>query len=298
MQQSDLPATPRRFGFLRTRRGKVITTAAVFAALVGGGLVVAPFASADEIGQAPSAQNITGAGNFRTTETRISGQSGFGGGFVYTPNATGRFPVISVSPGFTARWSSIDWMGPRLASWGFVVVGIETNSTTDQPASRGRQLLAALDWAVNDAPSAVRAKVDGSRRGVAGHSMGGGGTLEALKADTTGTVRAGVPVAPWDLDKTWDDVSEAVMIVGGQRDAIAPVSTHSNRFFNTLAGPKALVEIAGGSHFFPQQRNEPTTSRAMVSWFKSRLSDDGRFDEFTCGFNAAAGASRFQSNQC
>ena len=50
-------------------------------------------------------------------------------------------------------------------TWGFVVVGIETNTIYDQPASRGNQLLAALNWAVNSSPTAVRSHVDGSRRG-------------------------------------------------------------------------------------------------------------------------------------
>ena len=76
--------------------------------------------------------------------------AGFGGGIAYYPTATGTYPVISMSPGFTASWSSISWLGPRLASWGFVVVGIETNSRFDQPdqprhpahrrAQLGRQL--------------------------------------------------------------------------------------------------------------------------------------------------------------
>ncbi|MFC7479851.1 alpha/beta hydrolase family protein [Luedemannella flava] len=213
------------------------------------------------------------------------------------PDDRGHVPVVAISPGFTARWSSLSWLGPRLASWGFVVVGIETNSIYDQPASRGSQLLAALNWAVSSsAPSAVRSRADTNRRGVAGHSMGGGGTLEALKADTTGRVKAGVPIAPWNSDKTWYEVTEPVAIVGGESDTIAPVSTHSVPFYNTVQGPKAYVELNGSSHFFPQTSNA-TLSRVIVSWFKRYLEQDTRFAPFTCGFSGTA-ISDFRSNAC
>lgn len=276
----------------------ILLRLAVILTLMGGGVAaVATPALADEIGQAPTAANITGNGSFATTSASISSLvTGFGGGQVYYPTATGTYPVIAISPGFTATWSSLSWIGPRLSSWGFVVVGIETNSIYDQPGSRGNQLLAALNWAVNSSPTAVRSRVDGSRRGVAGHSMGGGGTLEALAADTTGLVKAGVPLAPWDSDKTWNNVSEPVLIVGGQSDTVAPVASHSVPFYNSLAGPKTYVELTGASHFFPQTTNA-TTSRALVSWFKRWLNQDSRFTPYTCGFSGAA-VSSFRSNAC
>jgi hypothetical protein len=289
-------AEPRRFSFLRTRTGRMLTTAAMTLALAGGGLAVAGPASADEIGQNPTSSNITGNGSFSTSSSSISSLvSGFGGGTAYYPTASGTYPVVAVSPGFTARWSSISWIGPRLASWGFVVVGIETNSLYDQPSSRGSQLIAALNWAVSSsAPSAVRSRADGSRRGVAGHSMGGGGTLEALSASNN--IQAGVPIAPWNSDKTWTEVTEAVMIVGGESDSIASVSTHSIPFYNSVRGPKGYVELNNASHFFPQTTNA-TLSRALVSWFKRFLNNDQRFVPFTCGFSGTA-VSDFRTNAC
>ncbi len=282
----------------RHRVVRLLATASALAALAAGVTIgTASPALADEIGQAPTSSNITGNGSFSVASVSISSLvTGFGGGVAYYPTATGTYPVIAASPGFTARWSSISWIGPRLASWGFVVVGIETNSTLDQPASRGNQLLAALNWAVNSSPTAVRSRVDGSRRGVAGHSMGGGGTLEALSADTSGLEKAGVPLAPWNTDKTWGQVTEPVMIVGGQSDTVAPVSSHSIPFYNSLAGPKGYVELRGASHFFPQSA-DPTTSRALVSWFKRWLNNDTRFTPVTCGFSGTA-VSDFRSNAC
>lgn len=294
--QEAVPSTARR-SFLRTRPAKLITTLAASAALFAGAIAVAPAAFAAEQGQAPTAANITGNGSFSTSSSSISSTvAGFGGGVAYYPNTAGQYPVVAISPGYTAAWSSISWIGPRLASWGFVVIGIETNSRFDQPSSRGSQLLAALNWAVNSSPTAVRSKIDPSNRGVAGHSMGGGGTLEALEEDTSGLVKAGVPLAPWNTDKTWNTVREPVLIVGGESDTVAPVSSHSIPFYNSLAGPKTYVELNGASHFFPQSTNA-TTSRALVSWFKRYLSNDTRFTPFTCGFSGTA-VSDFRSNAC
>jgi predicted dienelactone hydrolase len=297
MHETQLTEGRSRMALLRRRSVKLIATGAMSIGLAAGVIAVALPASADEIGQAPTAANITGNGSFAVNQVSISSfVSGFGGGIAYYPTATGRYPVIAMSPGYTAAWSSISWLGPRVASWGFVVVGIETNSRFDFPTSRGTQLIAALNWAVNSSPSAVRDRVDGTRRGVAGHSMGGGGTLSALSQDTSGVIKAGVPLAPWNSDKTWGEVSEPVLIVGGEADTVAPVDQHSIPFYNSLSGRKTYVELNGASHFFPQTDNA-TTSRAMVSWFKRWLNSDARFTPFTCGFTGTA-ISDFRTNAC
>jgi dienelactone hydrolase len=280
-----------RFARALTRAATALTAALT---LFAGGLTAPAFA--DEVGQAPTAANITGDGSFATTSTAISGQSGFGGGTVYYPTAAGKYPVVAIVPGFVSFWSQISWLGPRLASWGFVVVGADTNTIFDFPDARGDELLAALNWAVNTAPAAVRDKVDSTRRGVAGWSMGGGGTLEALAKDTTGTVKAGVPLAPWHLTQNWSKVAKPVFLIGAQNDTVAPPSSHAIPFYNSLAGPKSYLELAGADHFFPTSANT-TVSRGIVSWFKRFVSSDNRFTPFTCGF-AGTAVSGFRSNAC
>lgn len=102
-----------------------------------------------ERGPAPTSAGVDATrGSFATSQTTVSRLSatGFGGGTIYYPTTTtaGTFGGVAIAPGFTATQSSISWLGPRLASQGFVVFTIDTNSTVDQPASRGTQLLAAL----------------------------------------------------------------------------------------------------------------------------------------------------------
>ncbi|MDY7090397.1 MAG: alpha/beta hydrolase [Actinomycetota bacterium] len=206
---------------------------------------------------------------------------GFGGGTIYYPTSTseGTFGAIAISPGFTARWSSLSWLGPRIASHGFVVIGIETNTLYDQPGSRGDQLLAALDYLTRS--SSVRNRIDPTRLAVAGHSMGGGGSLEAAR--TRPSLQAAVPLAPWNLTKSWSTLRVPTLIVGGESDSIAPVASHSIPFYTTIpsASEKAYLELDNASHFFPQTTNT-FTARLAVAWLKRFVDNDTRYDQFIC----------------
>jgi pimeloyl-ACP methyl ester carboxylesterase len=250
-------------------------------------LVTAPPAHAAnpyERGPAPTESSVTAArGPFATSQTNVSslGVSGFGGGVIYYPTSTseGTFGAIAIVPGFTASWSTLDWLGPRLASQGFVVFGIETNTRLDQPAQRGDQLLAALDYLTGT--STVRSRVDATRLAVAGHSMGGGGTLEAAKDRTS--LKAAIPIAAWNLDKSWPEVRTPTMVIAGESDTIASPGSHSEPFYTSLSGAreKAYLELNNASHFFPQTSNT-TMAKFMISWMKRYIDDDTRYDQFLC----------------
>lgn len=263
---------------------RVLAGVAVAAAVGLAAPTVAVADSPFERGPDPTESLIEAArGPFATAQTTVSRLSatGFGGGTIYYPTSTaeGTFGAVAVSPGFTATQSSIAWIGPRLASHGFVVITIDTLSTLDQPDSRGDQLLAALDYLTDR--SSVRSRIDASRLAVAGHSMGGGGSLEAASQD--GTLQAGVPLAPWNTDKTWSEVRTPMLIIGGSADTVAPVASHSIPFYNSLpaSSEKAYMELRGASHFFPQSPNT-TMAKYMISWLKRWVDDDTRYDQFLC----------------
>ncbi|MBU8861350.1 MULTISPECIES: dienelactone hydrolase family protein [unclassified Micromonospora] len=267
---------------------RALARLAVAALLATGGALAVPAAASAaspyERGPAPTNAILEASrGPFATSSFNVSSWSvtGFGGGVIYYPTSTaeGTFGAVAISPGYTASWSSLSWLGPRIASHGFVVIGIETNSRLDQPASRGRQLLAALDYLTQR--SSVRGRIDSSRLAVAGHSMGGGGSLEAAAARPS--LQAAVPLAPWNLDKTWSEVRVPTLIIGGESDSVAPVSTHSIPFYNSIpaSSEKAYLELNGASHFFPQTTNTPTAKQA-VAWLKRFVDDDTRYEQFLC----------------
>lgn len=267
---------------LAIRLGAIAATLALPLA----GLVAAP-AHADgyERGPDPTAADLLDNGDFTVSTTSVSSLvSGFGGGTIYYPTSTaeGTYGGVVFSPGYTARASSYAGVARRVASHGFVVLVIDTNTIYDQPDSRGRQLLDAVDYLTENASSTVAARLDESRIAVAGHSMGGGGTLYA--ADNRSTeIKTAVALQPWHTDKTWPGVDIPTMIIGAENDAIAGVGSHAIPFYNTLTGApeKAYGEIDGAGHLIANT-DDDWQGRLFVSWLKRYLDEDRRYDAFLC----------------
>lgn len=271
-----------------TRRSPLASLLALLATLatIAATLFIAPATASAQAVADPSRQ-----GPLATSRTQVpSSVSGFGGGFIDAPTSGGPYAGIALSPGFTARASSLSWVGPRLASHGFVVITIETNSTSDQPDSRGSQLQAALNYLTRS--SAVRTRVDPNRLAVGGHSMGGGGTLRA--AANNPALKAALPLAPWHGTKSWSSVRVPTMIIAGSSDTVASTSSHARRFYDSIPSSteKGLVEISGASHFFPQSTNA-TMSRYMVSWLKVFADGNSAYAGFAC--ERASGLSIYQT---
>jgi len=224
------------------------------------------------------------SGSFAVATSTVSSlaANGFGGGTIYYPTQTGTYAVLAISPGFTATQSSIAWLGRRISTHGFVVITIDTNSTLDQPPSRATQLMAALRHVTDLSSSTVRSRVDASRRGVAGHSMGGGGTLIAARDNPS--LKAAVPLTAWSTTKIFSTVQVPTLVVGAESDSVAPVSSHSIPFYNSLSNSldKAYAELNNASHFAPNSTNTPI-GRYSVAWVKRFMDNDTRYTPFLCG---------------
>ncbi len=201
---------------------------------------------------------------------------------MYYPTTAGSYATVAICPGFTATQSSIAWIGRRLATHGFVVMTINTNSTFDQPPSRATQLMAALRYLTNSSNSTVRARVDANRLGVAGHSMGGGGSLMAARDNPS--LKVAVPMTPWSTTKSFSTVRVPTIIFGAENDSVAPVSSHSIPFYTSLQASldKAYAELNNASHLAPNSTNTPI-GRYTVSWAKRFMDNDLRYDPFLCG---------------
>ncbi|WP_017623002.1 alpha/beta hydrolase family protein [Nocardiopsis chromatogenes] len=221
-------------------------------------------------------------GHFDVDEDRVSSLrvTGFGGGTIYYPTDTseGTFGAVAISPGYTASQSSISWLGPRLASQGFVVFTIDTLTRYDQPNSRGRQLERALDYLVED--SSVADRIDPDRLALMGHSMGGGGTLAAAEDDPD--LQAAIPLTGWHTQKTFD-LDVPTLVVGAENDSVASVRTHSIPFYENMPRglDKAYLELNNASHFAPNFSNT-TIAKYSISWLKRFVDDDLRYDRFLC----------------
>jgi alpha-beta hydrolase superfamily lysophospholipase len=276
----------------------VVTASAV--ALAAAGVVSAGTSNAADNpfqrGPDPTLAGIQAAnGPFAVSTTTVARGNGFGGGTVYFPSDTsqGTFGAVVIAPGFTERQSAVNWLGPRLASRGFVIFTIDTNSTTDQPTARATEMLAALDF-LTGSSSPVRTRIDASRLAVSGHSMGGGGTLEATVRRTS--LKAAVPMAPWDQTKSFAGDRTPTLIVAAQNDNVAPVAQHARPFYNSIstAQPKMYLELAGASHNTVNSANV-TQQQFEIAFLKRFVDNDTRYTQFLCPNAAGGSISSIQS---
>nr|8CRU_A Chain A, Poly(ethylene terephthalate) hydrolase [Piscinibacter sakaiensis] len=242
-------------------------------------------------------------GPFSVASFTVSRPSGYGAGTVYYPtNAGGKVGAIAIVPGYTARQSSINWWGPRLASHGFVVITIDTNSTLDQPSSRSSQQMAALRQVVSlsgTSSSPIYNKVDTSRLGVMGWSMGGGGSL--ISARNNPSLKAAAPQAPWNSSKNFSSVTVPTLIIACENDTIAPVNSHALPFYNSMSrNPKQYLEINGGSHSCANSgnSNQALIGKKGVAWMKRFMDNDTRYSSFACSNPNSSSVSDFRTENC
>jgi dienelactone hydrolase len=267
-------------------RVSAIRRAAVAACLV----VTLVLAACDWRGPDPTEASLMApAGPFTVGTVTVPSSAGFGGGTIYYPsNNPGPFAEISIAPGFIENQSAIAEWGPRLASNGFVVITINTTNGFIDPSARSTEQRQALDYVAAQgqvSSSPIFGKVDSNRRGVAGHSMGGGASLISIQSDPN--VDAAMPLAPWNSSTNFSGINRPVLIFACQNDGIAPVGSHASPFYNSIPATtkKMYLSVTGGDHFCA---NSPTGASGTagkwgVAFFKKFLDVDTRYDPWVCG---------------
>jgi dienelactone hydrolase len=237
-------------------------------------------------GPAPTEFSLNAArGPFNISQMNANGAS-FNNGTIYYPTDTsqGTFGAIVVVPGFISNKSSVNWYGPRIASHGFVVMVINTNTPLDFPAARANQQNRALDWLSTQSPVANR--IDPNRLGAMGWSMGGGGTLEASRNNK---IKAAVPMAPWDLASfPLNDTPTLVVACNG--DIVAPPGLMAEPFYNSIsAREKAYLGVPNVANHFCITTPNDLIARYAISWMKRFIDEDERYTSFICDKPSGAG---------
>ncbi|PZG18712.1 lipase [Micromonospora craterilacus] len=247
-------------------------------------------------GPDPTRTSVTAVnGPFANTSVSVPTGYGFNGGRIYYPTDTsqGTFGAIAISPGYTALFSAeLAWMGPWLASHGFVVIGIETNSRNDFDTARGTQLLAALDYLTQQSP--VRDRVDPNRLAVSGHSMGGGGALSA--AMRRSSLKAVVGITPYSPSSNLANDRVPTMIISGQADTVVTPSYALGLYNSIPTTTKSVyLEVAGGDHGFMVGRSNPVMVRTMLPFVKMFIDNDARYSQFLCPLLDNSGVVTYRS---
>lgn len=95
------------------------------------------------------------------------------------------YPLVVMANGTGVKASQYPEVFKHLASWGFIVIGNE-----DENSRTGASSAASLDFilGLNGEPDSVfYGKVDTDHVGIAGHSQGGVGTINAVTAQSNGS---------------------------------------------------------------------------------------------------------------
>lgn len=220
---------------------------------------------------------------------------GFRGGTLYHPAETGhgRFGGVVLVPGYAAGQATLAWLGARLASHGFIAFTIDTLGEYDEPPARGEQALAALDFLPGH--PAVRERLDAARLAVAGHSMGGGGVLEAIGKRPG--LRAAISLTPWHTTKNWSQVRVPTLVVAAERDDVARIGKHARPIYQSFPSTmdRAYLELARGRHNDPIRANT-AIARFGIAWLKRFVDNDSRYEQFLCPAPLGRGVKEYRDS--
>jgi dienelactone hydrolase len=271
------------------------------AGLLAAMLAFQPAAAADNPysrGPDPTLAGVAASrGPFATAQMSVAPGNGFNGGTIYYPTDTsaGTWGAVAIVPGYTALFANEEaWMGPWLSSFGFVVIGIETNSRTDYDAARGTQLLAALDYLTQQSP--VRDRVDTSRLSVIGHSMGGGGVVYA--SEHRPSLKAAVALAPFSPSQDMSTDQVPTMVMAGQNDTVVTPSYLDGLYATVPAATQSdFVQIAGADHVY-YTHPQSTEMRVLIPWLKIFVDNDTRYTQFLCPSLADSSGISIYHSKC
>jgi dienelactone hydrolase len=221
----------------------------------------------------------------------------------YPMDADPPFAAIVICPGWTAFQDSVAPWGPFLGSHGIVVMTIDTNTNLDTVDIRQGALmdaLASLKAEQTRAGSPLEGKLHMNRFGLAGWSMGGGGTW--LNANEHPELKSAMTLAGHNATAGGalglTNITVPVLMLAGDADTAILGLAMSQPVYDVIpaATPKILFECAGATHF----DIAPVTCGGLfglygLSWHKVFLEGDTRYRQFLTGA-APSTASDYRSN--
>jgi dienelactone hydrolase len=191
-------------------------------------------------------------------------------GLLYTPDAEitptgGPFPLIVRAHGFSAFRDDSTYILRQLASWGYVVVSPDFplsnlyapgGPTLADVGEQARDLSFLIDTylAANaDSGSFLFGRIDPTRIGAIGHSLGGATVLLSTYHATLRDPRikatiALSPLACVFLDNFFDTSNVPLLIEGGTADMITRYNSNHLTPYGLVNVPKYLLSFDGGTH--------------------------------------------------
>lgn len=202
----------------------------------------------------------------------------------YPCNLSGTAPATTLTGGFTNTKEQMYWLADHLSSHGYIVITMTPTNTLGTPLTWETAHKGGIDKLKSENTrllSSIRGKVDTSKLGIMGFSMGGGGTLLAA-ADLRNEVKTAVPLAPWlgTLSPTYRNITAKTLIISGSSDTVAFPGVIAG-YYRSLPSnlTRGLAEVRGASHsdFYSAlaSRSQQTRFKTLTTaWLKTHLSGD------------------------
>ncbi|MCP5345983.1 MAG: hypothetical protein R3F41_01715 [Gammaproteobacteria bacterium] len=208
-------------------------------------------------------------------------------------------------PGYRGTAEDYSWWGPMLASFGYAVMIIDTNTVEDNLEARKQALLAAVDFIKNennDPDSPIQGRIDTGKIAIMGHSLGGGAALQAARelGDDLGAV---IPLLPYccELGQSFSGdlagLSAPLLIMATAEDTVAPPATHARLLYDTADGAASRVymEFATGNHMMANNTGQELAAmgRYAMAFLKFHLDAQPRYEAVIYGDQEAPFADKF-----
>lgn len=238
-------------------------------------------------GEAPG--SYSGNGPYGSRSYTLSRFQTPGGATVYYPsNAEPPYSGLVFTPPYTGTQAMFRAWGPFFASHGIVLVTMDTTTTADtvdQRASQQKRVLDVLKQENTRSGSPLRGKLDTSRLGAVGWSMGGGATwinsaeYNGLK---TAMSLAGHNMTAIDLDSKGGNTRVPTLLFNGALDlTMLGGLGQSIGVYNAIPRgiPKVIYEVASAGHFdwgSPTAANRSVAGIALA-FHKTFLDGDTRW---------------------
>lgn len=232
---------------------------------------------------------ITEADGLRNGDLYGDASVGNGGATVYYPkDAEPPFGGVAIYPGWLYNRDAIAGWGPFLASHGIVAMAVDPQSTGEAPEARQvgqADALVSLKGENSRAGSPLEGKLDTTRLGVMGWSMGGGATWlnanDSMSAVYTELVVA-ISMCGWLPGAVGANAKAASLQFASQTDPLAAGMSQPVYDLIPASTPKMLIEFEGGDHYIA---NDPSgaswqVGRYGLSWIKVFLERDERYRKF------------------
>lgn len=230
----------------------------------------------------------------RDATTTIAGTGDSVAIHVAYPNAAGPFPVVVFAHGFQLPPSQYYGYLKRLASFGYVALTVDfpTSLSGNDNPKQAKDLIGGIDWAKNDAT--IGSKVDATKAGMSGHSLGG--KLALLAATMDARVKASFVLDPVDSGGPGGCTAPACVLVKSLMSGFAIPTGFLGETTDGTGGFQACAPVADNFTTFYAQAKTPSLQITALGANHMSFLDNVSTCGFTCSFCNAATASNAQVN--